>query len=141
MNERETALQMAASLNLGKNCEADHIIREAKKLERYLNGNDGAQPPETDPDFAEVEGFQGEKIDCSAVADAIDGARRSFAGAKCVDPGQPPPWWVLTPNDVTRGRCIMREMLSKNGWTAPHVTLCDDIVRTILRGFLDARSE
>lgn len=128
MNERETALQMAASLNLGKNCDADHIIREAKKLERYLNGNDGPQPPETDPDFAEV----GDEIDCSAVTRAI---------LRATLDGESHKYEVLTPNDVTRGRCIMREMLSKNGWTAPHVTLCDDIVRTILRGFLYARSE
>lgn len=136
MNEaRETALMMAASINPHGNT-VGQLLRDARRIECYLTGQadaiertkTGPQPPETDPDFAEV----GDEIDCSAVTRAI---------LRATLDGESHKYEVLTPNDVTRGRCIMREMLSKNGWTAPHVTLCDDIVRTILRGFLYARSE
>lgn len=158
MNEaRETALMMAASINPHGNT-VGQLLRDARQIECYLTGQadaiermkTGPQPPETDPDFAEIE-TEGDEIDATVVADAINGARRitpddlytlaqEQSGKKqpsVIDVlgvfGMSP---LITPNDVTRCHNIMRDLLTQAGRSVPPVGLCEDIVRAVIHQFL-----
>lgn len=144
---RETALMMAANINAGKNLDAEQLIRDAQKIERYLNGSDGAEPPDGamcagpaetkgDPDFAEVDMADAQQAMPRTRRQAMAETRSVINDlmARIIE-------MPITPNDVTRARHILLDMLQKYGIIILRSREADDIVRTILRNYLDGKVE